>query len=33
VTVLYQGRVLAEGHRIAIAADRRVQEVYLGVKA
>ena len=33
VTVLYQGRVLAEGHRMAIAADRRVQAVYLGVNS
>jgi len=31
VTVLYQGRVLAEGDTEAISANRRVQEIYLGV--
>jgi len=31
VTVLYQGRVLTEGHKNVVTADRRVQEVYLGV--
>jgi branched-chain amino acid transport system ATP-binding protein len=31
VTVLYQGRVLAEGDTDAISANRRVQEIYLGV--
>ena len=30
VTVMHQGRVLAEGRRDEIAADRRVQEIYLG---
>ena len=31
VTVLYQGRVLADGPAREVAADPRVQEVYLGV--
>ncbi|MEO8255772.1 MAG: ABC transporter ATP-binding protein [Acidobacteriota bacterium] len=31
VTVLYQGRVLAEGDTGAISANQRVQEIYLGV--
>ena len=31
VTVLAQGRVLAEGHRDAISANPDVQEIYLGV--
>ena len=31
VTVLYQGRVLAEGDTDAISANQRVQEIYLGV--
>ena len=31
VTVLYQGRVLAEGDTDAISANHRVQEIYLGV--
>ena len=30
VTVMYQGRVLVEGSREEIRADRRVQEIYLG---
>jgi branched-chain amino acid transport system ATP-binding protein len=30
VTVLYQGRVLTEGHKDEIAADKNVQEIYLG---
>jgi branched-chain amino acid transport system ATP-binding protein len=30
VTVLYQGRVLTEGHKDEIAADERVQQIYLG---
>ena len=30
VTVLYQGRVLTAGHKDAVAANRRVQESYLG---
>jgi branched-chain amino acid transport system ATP-binding protein len=30
VTVLAQGRVLAQGHRDAIAANREVQQIYLG---
>jgi branched-chain amino acid transport system ATP-binding protein len=33
VTVLAQGRVLADGHRDEIAANRQVQEIYLGVHA
>jgi branched-chain amino acid transport system ATP-binding protein len=31
VTVLAQGRVLIEGHRDEIAANREVQQIYLGV--
>jgi branched-chain amino acid transport system ATP-binding protein len=31
VTVLAQGRVLVEGHRDEIAANREVQQIYLGV--
>ena len=31
VTVLYQGRVLAEGHTDEVSANARVQEIYLGV--
>jgi branched-chain amino acid transport system ATP-binding protein len=31
VTVLYQGRVLTEGHKDDISADRNVQQIYLGV--
>ena len=31
VTVLYQGRVLAEGQKDEIAADTNVQQIYLGV--
>ena len=31
VTVLYQGRVLTEGHKDEISADRNVQQIYLGV--
>ena len=31
VTVLYQGRVLAEGDEPTIGANQRVQEIYLGV--
>ncbi len=30
VTVLAQGRVLTEGHRDAISANREVQQIYLG---
>jgi len=30
VTVLYQGRVLTEGHKDEIAADKDVQQIYLG---
>lgn len=30
VTVLYQGRVLTDGHKDEIRANRNVQEVYLG---
>jgi branched-chain amino acid transport system ATP-binding protein len=30
VTVMHQGRVLVDGPRDDIAADRRVQEIYLG---
>ena len=30
VTVLYQGRVLADGDTAAVGADVRVQEIYLG---
>jgi branched-chain amino acid transport system ATP-binding protein len=30
VTVLYQGRVLAEGDNDAVSANERVQEIYLG---
>jgi branched-chain amino acid transport system ATP-binding protein len=30
VTVLHQGRVLAEGHRDEVSANRGVQEIYLG---
>jgi branched-chain amino acid transport system ATP-binding protein len=30
VTVLHQGRVLMEGHRDAVSANRGVQEIYLG---
>lgn len=32
ITVLYQGRVLAEGSRTEISADPRVQQIYLGVQ-
>jgi branched-chain amino acid transport system ATP-binding protein len=31
VTVLCQGKVLAQGHRDEISTDRNVQEIYLGV--
>jgi branched-chain amino acid transport system ATP-binding protein len=31
VTVLYQGRVLAAGHKDAVSANRSVQESYLGL--
>ena len=31
ITVLYQGRVLAEGDKDAVSANDRVQEIYLGV--
>jgi branched-chain amino acid transport system ATP-binding protein len=31
ITVLYQGRVLAEGDKDAVSANERVQEIYLGV--
>jgi branched-chain amino acid transport system ATP-binding protein len=30
VTVMYQGRVLVDGSRDEVSADRRVQEIYLG---
>jgi ABC-type branched-subunit amino acid transport system ATPase component len=30
VTVLHQGRVLAEGHKDEVSANRGVQEIYLG---
>ena len=30
VTVLHQGRVLADGHRDEVSASRTVQEIYLG---
>jgi ABC-type branched-subunit amino acid transport system ATPase component len=32
ITVLYQGRVLAEGSRTEVSADPRVQQIYLGVQ-
>ena len=32
VTVLFQGRVLTEGHKDAVRANRAVQQVYLGVE-
>jgi branched-chain amino acid transport system ATP-binding protein len=31
ITVMYQGRVLAEGDKDAVSANERVQEIYLGV--
>ena len=31
VTVLHQGRVLVEGHRDEVSADRSVQQIYLGM--
>ena len=31
ITVLYQGRVLAEGDKDAVSKNERVQEIYLGV--
>jgi branched-chain amino acid transport system ATP-binding protein len=31
ITVLYQGRVLTEGHKDEISADKNVQQIYLGV--
>ena len=31
ITVLYQGRVLAEGDKDAVSGNERVQEIYLGV--
>jgi len=33
VTVLHQGRVLIEGHRDEVSANRGVQEIYLGMGA
>ena len=33
VTVLHQGRVLTEGHKDEVSANRGVQEIYLGVHA
>ncbi|HEY5618341.1 MAG TPA: ABC transporter ATP-binding protein [Vicinamibacterales bacterium] len=33
VTVLHQGRVLTEGHRDEVSANRSVQEIYLGAVA
>ncbi len=33
VTVLYQGMVLAEGDKDEVAANARVQEIYLGVRS
>ena len=32
ITVLHQGRIVAEGDREAIKADRQVAEIYLGVE-
>jgi branched-chain amino acid transport system ATP-binding protein len=31
ITVLYNGRVLTEGHKDEISADQQVQQIYLGV--
>ena len=31
VTVLHQGRVLVQGHRDEVSANRAVQDIYLGV--
>jgi branched-chain amino acid transport system ATP-binding protein len=31
ITVMYQGKVLAEGDKDAVSANERVQEIYLGV--
>ena len=33
VTVLHQGRVLTEGHKDEVSANRGVQEIYLGMSA
>ena len=33
VTVLYNGRVLTEGHKDEVSADPQVQQIYLGVAA
>ncbi len=33
VTVLHQGRVLTEGHKDEVSADRGVQQIYLGTSA
>jgi len=33
VTVLHQGRVLVEGHRDEVGANRALQEIYLGLGA
>ena len=33
VTVLHQGRVLVQGHRDEVSANRAVQDIYLGVGA
>jgi branched-chain amino acid transport system ATP-binding protein len=33
ITVLHQGRVLIEGHRDEVSANRGVQEIYLGMGA
>ena len=33
VTVLHQGRVLTEGHRDEVSANRGVQQIYLGTSA
>jgi branched-chain amino acid transport system ATP-binding protein len=32
VTVMYQGRVLTQGHKDEISANRTVQEIYLGIQ-
>ena len=33
VTVLHQGRVLTEGHKDEVSANREVQQIYLGMSA
>jgi branched-chain amino acid transport system ATP-binding protein len=32
ITVLFQGRVLTEGHRDEVRANRTVQQIYLGAQ-